>query len=598
MTSPHSFHIPVMGIGFTIDTPLKVAQYGIDSVVSLGDDILLEKLRKKFCDLYQQTYLPISDEIIDHRAKRITAYLDLLHDLCNKKFEALCGSGFQPGSELTKYLKMLPNDSVLPTKVNHWLTEGVKPSALVDLLKTHLYQGRIDVNIMTKVDKVNYRGKEQLSQEYNDAHAALRGFAQSKLQAALVLSAGLNPRLYAYMENFDDFFPNQFGQFKKQIILKVSDFRSAQIQGRFLAKKGLWVSEYRIESGLNCGGHAFATDGLLLGPILEEFKQHRHVLAEENWQLCLKAWEVKSRLVPHVFPRLRITAQGGVGTADEHQFLLEEYQLDSVGWGSPFLLVPEAVNVDHATLQKLKAAKEADLYRSDISPLGIPFNNLRNNTKDLEKMARIVKGKPGSPCPKRFLALNNEFEGKRLCTASRKYQFLKLKELDSQEISQKAYEKAYKKILEKACICVGLGTPALLKNDIATKLEGPGVAVCPGPNMAYYDQEVSLVQMIDHIYGKGISLEKKDRPNLFVKELSLYLEYLNESLEEFKENATAKQEKNLKGFIENLNIGLDYYQSLFGKWKTAAPNLQAIFVELCRQKSVVLSLNAHLSTAE
>ena len=64
----------------------------------------------------------------------------------------------------------------------------------------------------------------------------------------------------------------------KKIVLKVSDFRSSVIQGKFLAKKGLWVSEYRIESGLNCGGHAFATDGFLLGPILEEFKLKKESL--------------------------------------------------------------------------------------------------------------------------------------------------------------------------------------------------------------------------------------------------------------------------------------------------------------------------------
>ena len=42
MKKTHSFHIPVMGIGFTIDTPLKVSPYGMDSVISLVDDILLE----------------------------------------------------------------------------------------------------------------------------------------------------------------------------------------------------------------------------------------------------------------------------------------------------------------------------------------------------------------------------------------------------------------------------------------------------------------------------------------------------------------------------------------------------------------------------
>jgi hypothetical protein len=41
---------------------------------------------------------------------------------------------------------------------------------------------------------------------YNDAHASLRGFANSKLSSSMVLSAGMNPRLYSYIEEFDDFF--------------------------------------------------------------------------------------------------------------------------------------------------------------------------------------------------------------------------------------------------------------------------------------------------------------------------------------------------------------------------------------------------------
>ena len=63
MTKAHSFHIPVMGIGFTVDTPLKVAQYGIDSVISLVDDILLEKLRKMYCEQYELPYKEITDKI-------------------------------------------------------------------------------------------------------------------------------------------------------------------------------------------------------------------------------------------------------------------------------------------------------------------------------------------------------------------------------------------------------------------------------------------------------------------------------------------------------------------------------------------------------
>ncbi len=36
--SAHTFHVPILGIGFTIDTPLKVGRYGISSVISLVDD--------------------------------------------------------------------------------------------------------------------------------------------------------------------------------------------------------------------------------------------------------------------------------------------------------------------------------------------------------------------------------------------------------------------------------------------------------------------------------------------------------------------------------------------------------------------------------
>src|SRR5690606_22426871 len=97
----------------------------------------------------------------------------------------------------------------------------------------------------------------------------------SDLCSSLVLSAGMNPRLYSYLEQFEAFYPDENGELKKKIALKVSDYRSAFIQGKFLAAKGLWVSEYRIESGLNCGGHAFATDGYLMGPILAEFRDKK-----------------------------------------------------------------------------------------------------------------------------------------------------------------------------------------------------------------------------------------------------------------------------------------------------------------------------------
>ena len=85
------------------------------------------------------------------------------------------------------------------------------------------------------------------------------------------------------------------GEIRKRIVLKVSDFRSALIQGKFLAKKGLEVAEYRIESGLNCGGHAFGGKGQLMGPILEEFRREKASLAGKLREVRRQAWEALGR---------------------------------------------------------------------------------------------------------------------------------------------------------------------------------------------------------------------------------------------------------------------------------------------------------------
>ena len=291
MKKTHSFHIPVMGIGFTIDTPLKVAQYGMDSVISLVDDILLERLRKMYSEKFEIPYKEITNKMDDFRAKRITSYLNMMNDLATQKFEALKNSTLEKSSELKNYISMLPDSSTIKEEYKKLTANGISFDDIKKWASKNLSMGSIDVNIMTKVDKDNYRKNEKLPTEFNDAHAALRGFANSDLTSSVVLSAGMNPRLYSYIAQFDDFFPDANGEIKKNIILKVSDYRSALIQGKFLAKKGLWVSEYRIESGLNCGGHAFATDGFLLGPVLEEFKQNRNDFKQSIQELLYSVLE-------------------------------------------------------------------------------------------------------------------------------------------------------------------------------------------------------------------------------------------------------------------------------------------------------------------
>lgn len=567
MNKAHSFHIPVMGIGFTIDTPIKVAHLGIDSVISLVDDELIEKMRAFYAEKFQQPYQEIKTEIDDFRAKRITSYLELVNKIVDDKFAKIKDVASNSLTSLEAYFELLPKDSKLKEQFAVFVSSKPSVDSLKNWLHNNLYKGSIDVNIMTKVDKQNFKGDEKLPTTHNDAHAALRGFANSNLEASVVLSAGLNPRLYGYMASFEDFFPDENGNIKKKIILKVSDYRSALVQSQFLAKKGLWVSEFRIESGLNCGGHAFATEGLLVGPILEKFNAEKANLSATLQRIYIQALERSGKTIPKEVLPILISAQGGVGTAEEHQFLLQHYKVDSIGWGSPFLLVPEATTVDEATRIKLERAQEKDIYLSDISPLGIPFNNLRSNTKDQEKRVNIEKGRPGSSCPKNYVSLNTEFDPKGLCTASRKYQYLKLKELDTMNLQTQVYQKEFNKITNKSCTCVGLGTSALLANNLSTKKEGSGVSVCPGPNMAYFSESLSLQQMVAHIYGELNVLSEKERPHMFLKEFKIYLEYLKNKVYETENITQEKVKKGLQNFVVNMSDAIAYYEEVFEEAK-------------------------------
>ena len=251
--SPHHFHIPVMGTGFTIDTALRVAKYGIDSALSLLDDVLIEQMRKYHSERAGEPFTPIAATEDDCRARRITAYLNLLGRLVDRQVAELRAQRFQPGSEIARYFELLP-EGPLKQQFNHMqvTADRERRRTMQDELRGKIVAGSIDVNIMTRVDSDTYYAGVRLPAEQTVAMSALRGFAQSELESAVVFSAGMHQRLYAYCAQFPDFLPDDSGRLRKRIILKVSDFRSALIQGKFLARQGLWVSEFRVESGINC----------------------------------------------------------------------------------------------------------------------------------------------------------------------------------------------------------------------------------------------------------------------------------------------------------------------------------------------------------
>jgi len=564
-SNPHKFHIPVMGLAFTIDTPLKVAQYGISSVISIMEDRLIEMMRKHYYSHTNEPWFPITTKENNYREKRITDYLNLVNKIVSSQIEKIKKSAFEAGSEIVKYFEMLPDDNKLKLLYRQMsgTSDHFEKKKMEEILRDNVRAGSIDVNIMTKLDKNNYTKEGVLIEEGSDALSALRGYAKSGLEnSSVIFSAGMNPRLYNYLEKLSEFDAKSQNHFEKKIVIKVSDYRSALIQGKYLAKKGIWVSEFRIESGLNCGGHAFATDGFLMGPILEEFKSKRNELIFSLFEIYNKACAIKNgNTFNHPHPQ-KITVQGGIGTFQECEFLHHHYKIDGTGWGTPFLLVPEATTVDEPTLELLKKAKKTDLVLSKNSPLGVPFHYLKNSSSELEKKKRIERGIPGSPCTEKHLVNNTEFTEEPICTASSKYQKLKIKQLQSLNLTAKQYQKELQVVLDKECLCVGLSNSAANKYEQSFLKNLTAVTICPGPNIAYFSESVSLQEMTNHIYGRSNIIKDETRAHVFINELFIYIAYFKEQLSEVDLPLDKKKRKYFSDFYNELQNGINYYRKI------------------------------------
>lgn len=588
----HTFHIPVMGTGHSVDTPIRVAHFGISSAISLVDDLLLEKIRKYYAEKFGMSYKKIPRDETDGRAKRITAYLDTVHEIVQRKMEEIKSQPFFENNNKQKYFELLPEESILKHKYKTLLKmkSGNERNNLEKDLTHSMKAGSIDVNIMVNLDRAPFdKDGNPLAEEHTDAKAGLRGYANSRLRSSIVFSAGINRRLYTYMTQFRDFYRDKMGRVKKRIVLKVSDFRSALIQGKFLAKKGLEVYELRIESGLNCGGHAFPSNGILLPKLLQEFKERRKSLVDEFKPLIQKYYKKIGWEYPKSAMNIQplITVQGGIGNHGEMRRLREDFGMDLTGWASPFLLVPEVTCVDDSTRDLLRHARAKDLYLSDVSPLNVPFNNVHGTGSELWTQKRIMEGRPGSPCPKNFLLSNTEFTEKPICLASRKYQKMKQKEIENMEISADEKKRYIKKIVEKTCICDHLGNGSLIALGIADEKNAPQ-SICPGPNIEWFDRFYTLKEMVDHIYGRGPSLVSSKRPHMFAKEIEMYVDYFEKLVS--NSSYTSKEAKIVIEYKKNLESGLDYCLEIAKKSPYPEENLSSILSCVKEQRHRLESL--------
>lgn len=185
----HSFHIPVMGLAYTIDSPVKVARYGISSVVSIIEDRLIEMMRGYYYNQINEPYEPIDEKQADYRTKRITDYLNLLNKIVKSQFEELRNSAFEKGSELVKYFEMLPDNSSLKSLYDKMLTtkDEFEKLNIQDKLRQLIKPGSIDVNIMTKLDKNNFDKQGNIIENGSDALTSLRAYAESDLHDSSII---------------------------------------------------------------------------------------------------------------------------------------------------------------------------------------------------------------------------------------------------------------------------------------------------------------------------------------------------------------------------------------------------------------------------
>lgn len=581
---PHFFHIPVMGTCFTTDTPLRVSHLGIDSAISLVDDRLLERIGTFYAKKMDIPYTVHSSTVEHARAKRIAEYLNLVHFLAARNFERVLAEPFNGNSDKDRYFKMLPTDDPLRKRYLQMLSmpDGEWRTGEVQNLTSAMRPGKIDVNIMVKLDRPGF----------DDAKEALRGYAESELSGntSLILSAGINQSLFSEMEKFPCFYRNASGEFDKKITLKISDFRSALIQGKFLARKGLEVSEYRIESGLNCGGHLFPSDGELLPAILDEFKEKKKSLCTQ-FQKSIEKYYAEhgldtSRLKPF---SPRFTVQGGIGNFGESERLRKIYEMDGCGWGSPFLLVPEATLVDGETRRLLCEANPEDILASHASPIGVPFSNLRTCGAERERIENIRRGTPGAPCVKGFLQNNVEFSRFPICTASRKYQQKKSRQIESLPISEKEREREKESVLEKTCICHKLGNSALVALGLESAESAPP-SICPGPNIAYFQRTYSLEEMVDLIYGRIDSLSTPERPHVFALEILLYARWFQDEVEKTAKNPEAREK--LKTIARNLKSGMEKACEISRSKPFGGENLESIREAVSKAMPTIESFEA------
>jgi hypothetical protein len=146
------------------------------------------------------------------------------------------------------------------------------------------------------------------------------------------------------------------------------------------------------------------------------------------------------------------------------------------------------------------------------------------------------------------------------------------------------------KVMEKSCLCEDLASSPFVGSETEDPRNSLAVAVCPGPNLAFFSRIATLEEMVGHIYGRLQLISVSDRPNLFINELRLYIDYLKNEIGKKLGSLSTNEHRYLTTFRRNLQEGIEYYRSLVPKMAKETERYRAIMWRQLRELELELEM--------
>ena len=98
--------------------------------------------------------------------------------------------------------------------------------------------------------------------------------------------------------------------------------------------------------------------------------------------------------------------------------------------------------------------------------------------------------------------------------------------------------------------------------------------------------------MVDHIYGRGISLVPSERPHMFAKEIEMYMDYFEKLVS--TSSYASKEIDTLLEWEKNLEEGLDFCLEMAQKPPYPGENLASISMCVKQQRRRLERLSARI----